>query len=84
MNGYQGYPKTGVPSDEDLGIIARVTLREGQNTFKVTGLGPFTKVEQLAGRGASVSKGHFYTVSTRKSRDERLKSRQRVKALAET
>ena len=41
--------------ETDFGIIAEVTVQAGLNTFQIQGLGAFTDINQLAGRGVLVS-----------------------------
>ena len=41
--------------EPDFGVIAEVAVNPGVNTFKIQGLGPFTDLKDLAGRGVSVS-----------------------------
>ena len=56
MNMLGGYGHMGGHGMEpDFGVIATLDIQGGANAFKINGLGPFTKIEQLAGRGVLVS-----------------------------
>ena len=48
--------------EPDFGVMATLSIQPGSNTFTLTGLGTFTDISQLAGRGAVVST-HFVPAS---------------------
>ena len=57
MNMLGGYGQMGGHSmDPDFGVIATLNIQGGANAFKINGLGPFTKIDQIAGRGVLVSR----------------------------
>ena len=57
MNMLGGYGHMGGHSMEpDFGVIATLNIQGGANAFKINGLGPFTRIGQLAGRGVLVSR----------------------------
>ena len=44
----------------DFGVVAKLIIQPGFNTFTFRGLRPFTKIGQLAGRAVRVSEGIFF------------------------
>lgn len=53
-NPFGGFPVGGRSIEDEFGVIARLTIKEGHNSFKVNGLGRFTKLRDLAGRQAAL------------------------------